>query len=128
MTRTPSEVGALVRARRESLGLTQEEVPNVSSSLVRTVERGTASGSGRGLTRAALMSALRWPPNGLELLAAGADPADLDLDRDPDPEPIQMAASGADLEQLRTEDPEAYAALEQMARIALDRARRRDQD
>ena len=76
--RTGAEVGALVRERRLALGLRQEGVPNVSSSLVRMIERGTAPPGGRGLTRAALMEALRWPANGLELLADGVDPRMLD--------------------------------------------------
>lgn len=75
--RTPAEVGALVRRRREALGLTQEGIPNVSSSLVRSIERGTASLQGRGLTRAALMEALEWPPDGLQRLSNGAEPEEL---------------------------------------------------
>lgn len=38
---------------------------------------------------------------------------------------IHMAASGVDLEELRQLDPEAYDSIENMARIALDRARQR---
>lgn len=83
---------------------------------------------GGGIARpdraAALSIYLGWAGDGIDRIRAGQEP---DLDPDPEPEPIQMAASGADLEQLRVADPEAYAALEQMARIALDRARRRDQ-
>lgn len=41
------------------------------------------------------------------------------------PEPIRLSASGVDLDELLERDPEAYAAIMEQARIALDRARER---
>lgn len=107
------------------MGLTQEGIPGVSSSLVRHVERGTAPQGGQGVKRRALLAALRWPPDAMVLLASGADPDELDYQPDPEPEPIQIAASGVDLEELRRVDPESYDQIIGMARIALDRARQR---
>lgn len=121
--RTAAEVGEIARQRRVALHLAQESIPGVSSSLVRRIEQGTAPREGQDLVRSAYMAALRWPSDAIDRLYEGANPADLDLD--PDPEPVQMAASGADLEQLRLEDPETYAHLEALARVALDRARSR---
>lgn len=80
--RTLTEVGHAVRRRRESLGLTQEGC-GVSSSLVKQIEKGEAPGEGRGSTRSKFMRALRWPPDALERLAAGADPHSLEQPGDP---------------------------------------------
>jgi len=75
MTRTAAEVGTLVKERREALGIRQEAIEGVSSSLVRQIEQGRAPKDGRGITRAALTTALRWPANAIERLYAGEDPA-----------------------------------------------------
>lgn len=55
-------------------------------------------------------------------------PATLSIARGTSDPPVAIAASGADLEQLRLDDPDAYAEIERKAAEALDRARRRDQD
>lgn len=69
------------------------------------------------------MTALDWPQDALDRLAAGADPDD--FDREPEPPAIQMAASGVDLEELRRLDPEAYEHIYGLVEIAIDRARQR---
>lgn len=43
-------------------------------------------------------------------------------------EEITLAASGVDLEEVRRVDPERYQHIEGLARLALDRARRRDKE
>lgn len=62
-----------------------------------------------------LASYLGWPGDGFERVRRGEDPHG----------PVELAASGVDLEELREADPEAYEQIIGMARIALDRARRR---
>jgi len=42
------------------------------------------------------------------------------------PDLAAMDASGVDFEELRSVDPETYASVAQIARVAIDRARRRD--
>lgn len=71
--RTPAEVGAIVRQRREELGLTQEGC-GVSSSLVKQIESGTAPIEGRGSKRATFMKALSWPTDALTRLSRGEEP------------------------------------------------------
>lgn len=122
-TRTREEVGALLRERRQTLGLRQEGIDGVSSSTVRLIEKGDQRvATPRGLTVAAMMRALGWPPDAIVRLAAGEDPASLTGTTD---RLIEMSASGVDLDELRRVDPETYAAIETLARSALDRANER---
>jgi transcriptional regulator with XRE-family HTH domain len=116
-SRTPTEVGALIRARREARGLRQEGIDGVSSALVGRIERGTAPVDGRGLTRSAFAQALGWPPDAFERLADGEDPAVLDA---PPPE-----------EAAPPTDPNAdlVAAVRELTAVVRDlRARLKDQD
>lgn len=121
--RDPAEVGALVKERREWVGLTQEGIPGVSSSTVRKVENGTADAFRRS-SLVALLSALRWPADALEQLAAGADPATLADDYDP----IRFSsADDVQFDALRREDPDGFRVVADMARTLLDRAAERRQ-
>lgn len=95
--RTPQEVGAIVRQRRVELGLRQEGLDGVSSMTVRQIEQGTASPSGRGITRVALMRALGWPPDALDRLAAGEDPKHLAPDSEPPTQPAGLSGRWDDL-------------------------------
>lgn len=74
--RTRAEVGDIVRARRELLGLTQDDVPSASSSTVRKIENGTADRFRRS-SIVGYMRALGWPADAMERLTAGADPSSL---------------------------------------------------
>lgn len=74
--RSRIEVGDAVRARRDLLGLTQDDVPGVSSSTVRKIENGTAD-SFRRKSIVGYMRALGWPPDAFERLEAGEDPSTL---------------------------------------------------
>ena len=60
-----NEVGRQVAQRRGELGLTQEQIPGVSSSTVRLIERG-ARDSYRAATLAAVEKALRWASGSIE--------------------------------------------------------------
>src|SRR4051812_8964449 len=73
--RTEQEVGDILKERREQLGLTQEDTPNVSSATVRKIENGTAT-SFRRASMLAYMDALGWPPNSRDRLIAGENPAE----------------------------------------------------
>lgn len=113
----------VVRERRESLGLTQEQAVARShggiSTAVWSVLEGARQRSNKmeDRTLAAAAVVLGWEPGSLQDILFGGDPSE--------PEPIQMAASGTDLEALRVEDPDAYELLEDLARTALQRARDR---
>jgi transcriptional regulator with XRE-family HTH domain len=76
-TRTPAEVGAIIRARREFLHLTQDELPGLSSATVGKIERGTADRFKRP-TLIRLAAALDWRPDALDMLIGGADPVDVE--------------------------------------------------
>lgn len=116
--RTPEEVGACIRQRRAELGLTQDAIPGISAAALRKLEAGTAP-TPRDAKRIALLRGLQWKSTALDDLTRGADPATLVE------VPITVDASGVNMDELRRADPEAYDAIEQMARIALDRARKR---
>lgn len=116
-TRSPAEVGECIRLRRAELGLSQSAIEGISAAALRKIEAGNAP-TPRDSTRIALMRGLDWADDALDRLADGVDPVEVRRT-------IHMSASGTDLEQLRIEDPEAYAALEELGRIALARARAR---
>ena len=70
-----------MRERREQLGLTQAEAvqcaENVSESTWRSIERGT----GKKLTLRTVVgvtTALQWPPDALDRIEAGEDPAEIE--------------------------------------------------
>lgn len=110
--RTAQEVGSILRKRREALGLTQEQC-EVSSALVKQIERGTAPPTGRGGTRAIYLRALRWPADAMERLLQGEDPGDLH----PDPTAEQVP-----WEELLAGQRQITVALERLAdRLERDR-------
>lgn len=74
MKRTPQQVGQLIRARRDKLGLSQEQIPGVSSATVGKIERAAADAF-RPRQLVALMQALRWPTDAYQRLLDGEDPA-----------------------------------------------------
>lgn len=116
--RTPEEVGDLVRQRRIEKGLTQEDVPGVSSATFHKIEAGKQT-SFRASTLRSLGTALDWPIDALDRLTAGEDPAGLE-------EPVSVSsADGVDFDEVRRLDPEGYAQLEATARLLRDRARAR---
>lgn len=90
--RTAEQVGDIVRRQREMLGLTQEEIKGISSSLIGQIERGVAPPGGRAGPRVAFMRALGWPPDALERIANGEDPEDFD------PHGLPLRAMPADLD------------------------------
>lgn len=120
-SRSATEIGAIIRARRIELGLRQEGIDNVSSTLIRTLERGRAPLEVTGASRSAFMAALGWPSDAIARLARGDDPKRL-------VEPIHIAAASTDLEELRRRDPDAYAQLEGQARFFLDRLRSENEE
>lgn len=129
--RTPAQIGDEYRRRRTRLRLTQDQIPGVSSATVRKIEKGTEPNPTERI-RLHLAEALGWPDNAHELLAQGATASELldEFDRvhrpGPAGGPIRLSASGVDLDELLDRDPEAYAAIMEQARIALDRARQRN--
>lgn len=119
-------IGTFLRRVRAKRGWTQEQA---------------ASAGGRGLSRAPLgmlengkpennrplrstlegvQRAYELPDEWWQLVLRG------DLNEDAGASgPIRLSASGVDLDELLERDPEAYAAIMEQARIALDRARDR---
>ncbi len=110
-TRNMQEVGELIRERRESLNIRQDDFPDVSSATIGKAERGVALPA-RGLTVAALCRGLRWRPDALDLLAEGADPPTVELESQPDPDtpaPMMLAALNRKLSEAT---PDELARLE----------------
>ncbi len=111
-TPTDEEIGTILRRRRESLNLTQEDIPDLSSSVVRKAENGRGLPMS-GLKRSAYARGLGWPQNALDLLAAGADPATL---REQAPHPQerddgQPAGLSRRWDQLNGDEQEAINAM-----------------
>jgi len=86
--RTWTEIGQLVKARRDQLGLTQQDVANranermgnqvLSTANLRIIEM-AGRGSYRVRTMIGLARALDWPDNAIDLLLEReADPEDFD--------------------------------------------------
>lgn len=73
MTRTPSEVGAIMRRRREAVGRAQDAILGVSAATVRKIEQGTET-SPRRRTTSLYATTLGWPADAYERLMAGEDP------------------------------------------------------
>lgn len=123
-------MGAIVRIRRNSLGLRQIDVVRaanetlgvtvISEPTYRALEKGRTNATDRTLAGASV--GLRWPSDALARIRQGEEPDSID------PRSVQVDASGVDLEELRHADPESYEQIIGMARIALDRARRSDHD
>lgn len=82
MERTPAEIGALLRRRREHLDKNQDQLEHVSAATVRKLEAGTEP-TPRKQTQLRLARALRWPPDAYERLKRGDDPASLPHVADP---------------------------------------------
>jgi transcriptional regulator with XRE-family HTH domain len=120
-------IGEFLRRLRARRGWTQEQA---------------AGAGGRGLSRAPLgmlengkpennrplrstlegiQRAYDLPDEWWALVVSG----DLTADTTMSDGPIRLSASGVDLDELHEKDPEAYAAIMEQARIALDRARER---
>lgn len=121
-------VGARLKAARKHLGISAREAARraklsdaqylAMEAGYRTVRAGqTLTVNPKDETLIAAAQAVRLDP--AVLFAIIGRPYQ------PDPEPIQVAASGAVMEELRQEDPDTYATLEAAARAALDRARAR---
>ena len=68
------EIGGIVRARRLSLGLTQDEL-GVSKAVVSLLEHGKQRSFARS-TLAKVSRSLRWTSDSLELMAGGGSPAE----------------------------------------------------
>ena len=80
---------AALRARRGELGLTQgqaAQAANVSLSTWSRIENETGWMMPIHSNRAAIARALQWPPDALDRIAAGEDPAALPT-VDPNPKP-----------------------------------------
>lgn len=75
--RTAVEVGALFRARRKSLGLTQKEAAARGSVVVTTWVKLEAGRHVSPATWTSAAMALDWPASARAALAAGADPSDI---------------------------------------------------
>lgn len=74
--RTRAQVGELFRARRESLGLSQDDVPNLSSATVRKIENASVP-SFKPRTLRTFAAGVAWQPDAYERLLAGADPTEM---------------------------------------------------
>ena len=102
--RTPAEVGELLRRRRETLGLTQHTVPNVSSATVGKIERAAADRF-RSATLTSYLHALGLEVDAWDRLLAGTS---LDSVTAPDrPAPAESLAARLEAIEKR------LAALEQ---------------
>lgn len=80
MDRNWTNVGALLKAQREHLRMTQKDLAdaaNLSIAIVQMLEAGRKD-SYRGTTLAAISAALRWPTDAIERLLAGEDPETFD--------------------------------------------------
>ena len=74
--RSAGEVGELIRARREACGLSQDDIPDVSSATMRKIENASAE-SFKPRTLRKVATALDWPPDAYARLLAGASMDDL---------------------------------------------------
>jgi len=109
-------VGNSIRNARHQRGLSQADVgarldPAVTQQQVGKWERGVNEPNIGHLRQLAQLLGLR-----LDDLVGGEPSFEGDLN---------LAASGADLEELRLTDPEAYAQVVELARFHLERARNR---
>ena len=66
-------IGDAVRARRQALGLTQDEVRGVSSAWLRQIENGTNRNPTSTKLRQ-LEQALGWGSSSIEIISAGGEP------------------------------------------------------
>lgn len=107
--RTPTEVGKILRQRREALGRSQEDF-SVSSATIRKIENASAP-SYKHRTLVAYAAELGLPGDAYERLERG-EPEDKVV-----PAVVTWSAvdGASSLEKLRTEHPEAWAELERMA-------------
>jgi transcriptional regulator with XRE-family HTH domain len=94
--RSPAEVGALFRARRRELSLTQELVTESCRATRPTVRKLEQGGAVTLTTKRAISAALDWPLDAYERLQLGHDLASL---VDAAFEPISAAAGLAEIEQ-----------------------------
>lgn len=94
--RTREQVGELFRARRESLGLSQDEVPNLSSTTVRKIENVSAP-SFKPRTLRQLAVGIGWKADAYEQLLAGADPIEMVADEPVRPSSRDDLAASLDI-------------------------------
>ena len=129
MPRTWTELAEIVKARRDQMGLTQDDVANrantrmdnqvLSTATIRIIEAAKRTGY-RPRTLIGLARALDWPDDAVPRLLAGAAPDSLVVaDTAPEPE-LRLSSNDVDLNALADEDPEALGRGLDRSNFALD--------
>lgn len=115
-----SDFGTRLRHLREARGLTQAQLAELVTDAGMAVTYQAIQNWELGRTGTTRANALAVEQ------ALGVDPGTLAgiLGYTADQQ-VQLSASGGALEEIRQVDPEYYAQLEEMARLALDRVKKR---
>lgn len=120
---------AWLDAQISQRGLSLRRIESDSGVAYRTLQKVLAGEPlKRRDRRAALARALGFRGDAFDLVERGEHPVTLVQEQQAQAAPggqIKLSASGVDLDELLAKDPEAYAAIMEQARIALDRARDR---
>lgn len=116
--RTWTELGQILKQRRERLRMTQQEVADaggLSLAIVQMLESGRKD-SYRGTTLSAIAEALRWEPDAVDLLLNGTPADDLPtVDHPEDADPMEKGMAQL-LEEFKRGNARLEARIEQLER------------